>query len=152
MSIYLFLPLLSATLYGLSYAVLGVALKQVSFATFIFYQALMNIIMASVLIYWKRADLKFLSLSEMGAGEGGRILLLIILASVAGWIAWISSTYTMKTVNPTYAAIGEIAYPIFVPIFAYLIFKDKQWDMATITGGTIVMIGLFIMIYFKARA
>jgi drug/metabolite transporter (DMT)-like permease len=151
MSIYLFLPLLSATLYGLSYAILGVALKQVTFVTFVFYQMMLNIIMASCLVMWKRADLKFLPL-EFGEGGGGKILLFIVMASIAGWVAWMSSSYTMKTVNPTYAALGEIAYPIFVPLFAYLIFKDKQWDMATVVGGSIVMLGLFIMIYFKARA
>jgi len=76
---------------------------------------------------------------------------LLFIAVAASWGAWLLTSTVTKHISPTYAAIGEVAYPIFVPIFAYLLFREKQWDWSTIAGGGLIFMGLFILIFSKIR-
>ena len=147
MTIYVFLPLAAAVLYGFSYAVFGVALKTMSVSTFVFYNFVFGLFFTACVLLWGKSDLDLYFYRD-----NLRSVFLLVLGITAAWGAWLITTNVMKNINPTYAAIGEIAYPVFVPVFAWIVFKDKQWDWPTICGGALIFSGLFIMIYFRTRS
>lgn len=141
-----FLPFAGAMLYGLNYAILGVVLKSWSISTFMFYNFFVSAICTAVIIWFDRANLRMDHFQTEP-----RVFAMMTVGLVAAWVAWFITTLVIKNVNPTYAAIGEIAYPVFVPVFAWLLFRDKQWDMATIVGGVFVFLGLGIIIYSRMK-
>lgn len=147
MNILYMLPFVAATLYGLNYAILGVALKSMSISTFLFYNLIVSSIITVAVIYFDRANLR----TDLWQTEP-RTLSLMACGMVAAWGAWMITTLVIKNVNPTYAAIGEIAYPVFVPIYSWLLFRDKQWDVSTVIGGVLIFAGLAVIIYGRMKA
>jgi drug/metabolite transporter (DMT)-like permease len=141
------LPFIGAILYGLNYAIMGAVLKSMSISTFLLFNFFVSAVFTAAVIWFDRANL---NVAQLQAEP--RITLMLALAITVAWGAWMITTVVMKHINPTYAAIGEIAYPVFVPIFAWVLFRDKQWDAPTLVGGALVFLGLFIMIYTKTRA
>lgn len=146
MSIIYFLPFLGAMLYGFNYAILGSILKTMSIGTFMFYNLIVSTFFTAAIIWFDRANLN----TKQIVTEPKTIALLVA-GMAAAWCAWMITTLVIKHINPTYAAIGEIAYPVFVPLFAWLMFRDKQWDTPTIVGGTLVFLGLFIIVFNKVK-
>lgn len=53
-----------------------------------------------------------------------------------------------KSKNATMAAMIEISYPLFTALFAYLIFKQTQFNAGTIFGATMVLAGVCCIYYF----
>jgi drug/metabolite transporter (DMT)-like permease len=146
MSIYIYLPLLSAVLYGLAYALIDralVGLNAISFLTLNLVTTLI-IVLSVHLMGLERIDLKITQ--DTSSFKYG------LLASICGAIALIAAIYVMKNVNATYAAIGEVSYPLFVPIFAYLLFGTKDWSMSTLIGGALILLGVYILIIGKMKA
>ena len=146
MSIIYVLPFLGAMLYGFNYAILGSVLKSMSIGTFMFYNLIVSTVFTAVIIWFDRANLNTKQIMTEP-----KTIALLVAGMAAAWCAWMITTLVIKHVNPTYAAIGEIAYPVFVPLFAWWMFRDKQWDTATIIGGVLVFLGLFVIVYSKAR-
>lgn len=146
MSILYFLPFLGAMLYGLNYAIMGSILKSMSVATFMFYNIIVSMAFTTGIIWFDRKNLVITQVMTEP-----KTIALLLLGITGAWCAWLITTMVIKHINPTYAAIGEIAYPVFVPIFAWILFRDKQWDMATIVGGALVFAGLFVIIYSKIK-
>lgn len=146
MSIIYYLPFLGAMLYALNYAILGAILKSMSIATFMFYNLIVATFFTAIIIWFDRANLNMTQINTEPKTIG-----LLVLGMAAAWCAWLITTMVIKHVNPTYAAIGEIAYPVFVPLFAWLMFRDKQWDAATVIGGALVFLGLFVIVYAKVK-
>ncbi len=146
MNIIYFLPFLGAMLYGFNYAILGSVLKSMSIATFMFYNLIVSTFFTAAIIWFDHANLNVRQIETEP-----KTIALLVAGMAAAWCAWMITTVVIKHVNPTYAAIGEIAYPVFVPLFAWLMFRDKQWDMPTVIGGALVFMGLFIIVFTKAR-
>ncbi len=144
MTLLYILPFVGAVLYGLNYAIMGAVLKTMSISTFLFYNFFVSAIFAAFVIWIDRDNL---NVSQFQT-EPKTVLFLCGAIAVA-WCAWMITTVVMKHINPTYAAIGEVAYPVFMPLFAWFLFRDKQWDTATLVGGALVFVGLFIIIYSK---
>ena len=57
----------------------------------------------------------------------------------------------IKNVSPSYAAIAEVAYVIFTPVFAYVLFGQKQWSPSMLIGAAFIFIGLFIVVFGQAQ-
>ncbi|MGH8046022.1 MAG: EamA family transporter, partial [Chthoniobacterales bacterium] len=47
--------------------------------------------------------------------------------------------------NATLASLIEISYPIFVAFFAWLFFRETQFNFMTIVGGALVMGGVIVV-------
>ena len=140
------MPIFAALLWGLSYSIYGQVLKTISVPTLMVYVALANI--GSALAFSAITGNKISLTSPFVNPELGLLLILVIISGASAWLIMLN---VVKFVSPTYAAFGEVAYPLFVPIFSYLIFRRNEFDWGTILGGLLVMIGLFIMVYFKGK-
>lgn len=47
--------------------------------------------------------------------------------------------------NATLASLIEISYPFFVAVFAWLFFRDVQFNLATILGGALILSGVAVV-------
>lgn len=136
----LFLPILTAAIWGLSYALSGRAVENHSFIAFYIYEGTASVLMG--LIAWMLVKEPGDILSPFKT-EGLYFFGALICSAIAGFFTLL----VLKHVSATYAAIGEIAYPLFVPLFAWLLFREKQWDASTVIGGALIFLGLAILIY-----
>ena len=73
----------------------------------------------------------------------GIISITSICASVSLYIAIHASK------NPTMASLMEMMYPLYVALFAYLVFQQNQLSWSIGVGGTLIMLGAFIIIKFN---
>ena len=110
----LFMPVVAAILWGLSYSIYGQVLKTISVPTLMVYVALANI--GSALAFSAISGNKISLASPFVSTETALLLLLVIISGASAWMIMLN---VVKFVSPTYAAFGEIAYPLFVPIFSY---------------------------------
>jgi drug/metabolite transporter (DMT)-like permease len=47
--------------------------------------------------------------------------------------------------NATIASLIEISYPVFVAFFAWLFFRETQFNLATVIGGTMIIGGVAVV-------
>lgn len=141
-----FVPLLTAAIWGLSYALAGKAVQEHSFIAFYLYEGAASMLIGAIAWMFARDPGDMLSPLRM---EGDSIYFFgaLLTSAIAGFLTLL----VLKHVSPTYAAIGEVAYPLFVPVFAYLLFREKQWDATTVIGGALIFVGLFILIWGQYR-
>ncbi len=145
-SIIFMLPAISAILWGLNFSIYGHLFKTLNVPTLFFYLGATYIALSIGFSSFSETKISlFAPFSEFKLGFAFCAVLIF------GAIAWMITLNVVQQVSPTYAAIGEVAYPVFVPIFAYLIFRRNEFDWPTIAGGFFIMLGLFIMIYFKSK-
>ena len=52
--------------------------------------------------------------------------------------------------NAVFAGLIEISYPVFILLFAYLLFNENSLNLSILAGGTFVFIGVFIIFYFNS--
>ncbi len=79
-----------------------------------------------------------------------RILGLSIAEAVCLMIAELLIGFSITNKNATLSGLIEISYPIFIAIFAFLLFKENQINLATTVGGIIIFSGIFIIYYFNS--
>lgn len=51
--------------------------------------------------------------------------------------------------NATLAGLVEISYPVFIAIFAYLIFKQEVLNIGVLAGGLLIFSGIFVVFHFN---
>ena len=145
MLIYLF-PIFSALLYGLNYTIIGRVFENYSIATYVFYSTILGLLCAGTFLAFNKD-----SLNIVQPFRDKNFALLMAVSVLASWGGWLFTLLAIKAVSPTFAAIAEVSYPVFVPLFAYLLFREKQWDIATLIGGAFIFTGLAIIIVSKIR-
>ena len=67
-------------------------------------------------------------------------LLVVVMACVTA--AGLLSFMAIGAKNATLASLIEISYPFFVAFFAWLFFREVQWNWPTILGGVMILGGV----------
>ena len=49
--------------------------------------------------------------------------------------------------NPVHAGLIEMTYPIFIGVFALILFQENHFDLSTIIGGAMILAGSGIIVY-----
>lgn len=142
-----FFPIFAAVLYGLNYAVMGRVFETYSLATYVFYSTVIGLFCAAAFVLINKD-----TLSIVQPFRDRNFTLMMVVAVLAAWGGWFFTILAIKNVSPTFAAIAEVCYPVFVPLFAYLLFREKQWDMPTLIGGAFIFTGLAIIIHDKIKS
>lgn len=70
-------------------------------------------------------------------------LLLVVMSCVTA--AGLLSFMAIGAKNATLASLVEISYPLFVAFFAWLFFREVQWNTATILGGALTLGGVAVV-------
>ena len=133
--------LIGALVWGLHYNLVGKALTVASPITVLIIQLLPLIVILPLYFSTFLTDLKQIYLSTMDIKISSIVMIFTnIIASLALYKA-------IEGSNATLASLIEISYPVFVALFAIILFKENHLDWSTVIGGLLVLSGTAIIIY-----
>jgi len=138
-------PVWACLCWAFSYVTLEQSLTKISIPTWLALNALALVVAAFAL----SSDDQAISLNSIIVDRKTLVLVGVCLAATIG--AEVFTIMAIKNVSATYAAFGEMMYPFFIPIFAYLIFGVKELNISTLVGGVMIMFGGFILVSGKLK-
>ena len=131
----------AAVIWGFHYNIVAKSLTAASPITVYF---LPNIILMITLPWWYKTLVKDYH-SIMAATTEVRVSVAVVM-----FTSIIASVAVYKAIhgsNATLASLIEISYPVFVALFAIVMFKENHLDWSTIVGGLLVLSGTGLIIY-----
>jgi len=132
--------LAAAIVWGVHYPLVDNALRKLSLVTVLVLTAVPLVLLAPFFHKTLAADYEVLK--NLGWASSAPILALA-LTSLAGSVLLFLS---INSKNATLASVIEISYPLFVGLFAYLLFRDMHVNTSVILGGLLVFAGVVIII------
>jgi uncharacterized membrane protein len=134
--------LAAAIIWGISYAASGRVIERgmtplVFFFLYTFFGATAA---ATALVVTGKAGALG---SEFRSLEGDWVWLLVAVISSAAGGLLIYMAIGEK--NATLASLIEISYPFFVALFAWLFFRDVQFNWQTLVGGVLILAGVSVV-------
>lgn len=138
---YLALPIIAAVLWGVCYAFMEQGLNSISVATITFLFGVGSILVSFCIPLFGGEAINFKPLLNK------ELFIILIVAVLSARIADVATTYAIQNVSATYAALGEISYPLFIPLIAFLAFGHNQLSAHTVIGGLIILTGVTILVY-----
>lgn len=80
-----------------------------------------------------------------------RSLIAILIGSIAAWVAAeFLIAYSIAGKDATLAGLIEISYPLFIALFAYLLFHEASITLATAIGGLLIFAGVAVIFFAGA--
>ena len=141
MSFIYLLPLVSAIFWGLCYATFERSLAHVSVATYMVAGGIVSILIAYPVAKFSQQPIDFSPL------KGKEALIVFIVALASAQIAALATNFATYHVHSTYAAIGEISYPMFTMIFMYVLFQVNYFNWWTMIAMILITAGVVLLIY-----
>jgi len=135
------LPLIAAILWGVFYALMELGMKELSLSTFLLLLATASFSTSIIFHNFLGSEINLTPL------QNPKILIMCIGALLAASLADIAIYQSVKLFGATYTSMIEIAYPLFVPIFIWLLSGNHNITAGTVAGGVIIIIGVYVMIY-----
>jgi drug/metabolite transporter (DMT)-like permease len=133
--------LAAALVWGIHYPLVDFALKRVS----IFSVLLLSVLPVMLLMPIFLRDLaRDLDAVKALPGTEQAMVAAIGLTSLLGAVLLYLS---IAGKNATLASVIEITYPVFVVVFAYVIFRQVDLNASVVIGGLMVMAGAGLIIY-----
>lgn len=139
------LPFVGAILWGAYYAFAGEGLKSISVPTWYFLFGVASVIISVIMHQTSKEGVNLTPLLDK------RVFWVVLAAIVSAKLAEIVVTYSLIYSSPTFAAFGEAMYPLFVPIFVYLLYGQNQMNTQSIIGGCVMVIGIYIFVMGHQR-
>jgi drug/metabolite transporter (DMT)-like permease len=131
----------AAVVWGIHYPLVDFALKRFSLVSVLVLTALPIVLAAPFFHRTLAADCA--ALRAMPWDERLPILTLA-LTSLAGAVLLFLS---ISGKNATLAALIEISYPVFVALFAWLLFREVHWNESVLAGSLLVFAGVALIIW-----
>lgn len=78
-----------------------------------------------------------------------KVVGLIACGVIVFAIAELFIALSITSKNATLAGLIEITYPLFIALFAYILFKETQLNMGIAIGGIVIFIGVVIVYWFS---
>lgn len=137
--------LCASVLWGLSYILFEQIYKKISVATSL---AIVTFVMFFVMlaISYFSGKLK-VDLATIASSK--KLTWLVAAGTATAIIADVCIAFSIVTKNATLAGLIEISYPLFIALFAYLLFKENQLTLSTILGGLLIFSGIGIIYFFN---
>lgn len=133
--------LAAAVVWGLHYPLVAHALRHLSAAGVLTLTILGIAALALVNIKTVGADIT--ALGRLAGRERALILLLPLTSLLGSWLLYVS----IGQKNATLASLIEISYPVFVALFAYVLFREMALDALTLVGAALVFAGVGLIIW-----
>lgn len=140
-----FFPFIAAMFYGIGFVLIERTMHHFTVLSFLFLNGIMGLVVAVTVWLVKREA--FLTGQEFDKAT----LLFFIGAALAPAAGWLLTIYSVKNASAVYAAMGEISYPLFTVLFAFLLFGVRGWGLSTLLGGALIMAGSFILVYGQMK-
>jgi drug/metabolite transporter (DMT)-like permease len=137
--------LIASVLWGLTYVLNEQIYKRVSILTSLGITTFVTSIVILLIAFF--CGLLKPDLVKISSSKG--LLLLIIGEVLIFTLAELSIGYSIINKNATLAGLIEISYPIFITIFAYILFKKNQINLGTVIGGILIFLGIIIIYQFN---
>jgi drug/metabolite transporter (DMT)-like permease len=131
----------AALVWGIHYPLVDHALKRISLVSVLLLTAAPVLLVAPFFHRTIAAD--YAAWSAMEAGVKGTVLALA-LTSLAGSVLLFLS---IAGKNATLASLIEISYPVFVAVFAFVLFREVQISRSVVVGGLLVFAGVATIIW-----
>ena len=130
----------AALVWGLHYPLIDNALKKLSVVSVLLLTAIPVLIVAP----WFRSTLiaDYRTLSRLPWDDWLPILALSLTSLSATVLLFIS----IESKNATLASLIEISYPMFVAVFAYVLFREVHLNPSVLTGSVLVFLDVGIII------
>ncbi len=131
----------AAITWGLVYAIDQKILSSVPPLTLLFIDSTITAIIMLPFIFFSNGSIKDIVIS--GKANWALIIISVVLATLANFLIFSG----IKNLNASTASIIEIAYPFFVVLFSYVLFRSTP-NIYFFIGGILVFIGSVIIIKF----
>lgn len=131
----------AAMAWGVHYPLIDHALKRLSWVS-VFVLTLLPLLVVAPL-YHRQLAADFAVLRALDWSERAPILA-IVLTSAAGAVLLLLS---IAGKNATLAALIEISYPVFVVLFAWLLFGEYHLTPRVMLGAGLVFAGVLLIIW-----
>jgi drug/metabolite transporter (DMT)-like permease len=138
-SIAIIFPLLAAVSWALTYAINGRNYEYLTVPTGLVLMGTAAFIAAFAVSFILKSPI---DLSPLFKNNDIWLWMGLVAAIFASTFLHLSLRYT----SATYAALGESAYLVLIPIFTFLLFGQKQWNNSIIIGGAFVLLGLYFVV------
>lgn len=132
-------------LWGITYVLGEQIYRKISVATTLFFMfTVAAVVMFLISIF--RIDLKR-DVSTLISD--GNALALLIAVTIIFILAELCIAFSITNKNATLAGLVEISYPIFIAVFAYLLFRENQINAGSIAGAMLIFTGIFVVYHFN---
>lgn len=81
--------------------------------------------------------------------ESKSLTFLILVEIVIFIFAEIFIALSISTKNATLAGLIEISYPVFIALFAYILYRENSINTTTLVGASLIFIGVFTIYHFN---
>lgn len=134
--------LLAAVIWGISYAASGRVIERgVTPVAFFFMYSTFGILATGAYL-GSTGGFGTMAGQIKGLEADWKWLAIAIVSSVAGaFLIYMA----ISEKNATLASLIEISYPFFVAIFAWVFFRDTQFNWQTILGGALILGGVAVV-------
>ena len=142
---WLLLATLASMFWGVEYSINEQLYRKISVPTVLAIEGLAYLFIAIGIIIFTgtfRADIATL-------GSSWRLMGLIAVATCAVTAATFLTGFVITYQNATLAGLIEISYPLFIALFAYLLFKESELNVGTSLGGLLIFGGVALVYWFR---
>lgn len=135
----------ASVLWGLNYVLAEQLYKNISVITSISITTFFTFII-TLLVAFNRGVL----FRDVTAILDSKRLIIILVAEIVVFIlADLLIAFSIIEKSATIAGLIEISYPLFIALFAYLIFRESELNMSISIGGLFIFVGVGIIYFFN---
>jgi len=130
----------AALVWGIHYPLIANALKKLSFISVLLLTALGIIVV--VPFFYREIAADYFILKAMD----WRTKAMLLLPALTGLLGSALLFTSIDSKNATLASLIEISYPVFVALFAYVLFREVQINAGILLGAALVFTGVGLII------
>lgn len=131
----------AALVWGVHYPLVDHALKKLSLVSVLLLTALPIVVLA--LFFHRILAADYAVWTALDTGPRIRVLALALTSLLGSVLLFLS----IAGKNATLASLIEISYPVFVAVFAWLLFREIHVNTSVIIGGLLVFAGVALIIW-----
>lgn len=131
----------AALVWGVHYPLVDHALKKLSLVSVLLLTTLPIFVLA--LFFHRTLAADYAVWATLDAGPKVRVLALALTSLLGSVLLFLS----IAGKNATLASLIEISYPVFVAVFAWLLFREIHVNTRVIIGGLLVFAGVAMIIW-----
>ncbi len=131
----------AALVWGVHYPLVDHALKKLSLVSVLLLTALPIVVLA--LFFHRTLAADYAVWTTLDTGPRIRVLALALTSLLGSVLLFLS----IASKNATLASLIEISYPVFVALFAWLLFRELHINTSVIIGGLLVFAGVVMIIW-----
>lgn len=131
----------AAIIWGIHYPLLDFAMKRISVYGVLLLSVLPVFFLMPLFMRELSGDVD--SFRLLPVKEQWTILTVALTSTVGAFLLFLS----ISSKNATLTSLIEISYPVFVILFAYLLFKQFHANLSVMIGGLLILTGAITIIY-----